>query len=99
MASRVDLHNLLKQLLGIDNVYYQAPARMDYPAIKYTKLRPDVKYANDKKYLNKKAYQIIVISRRPDDPVIDKILALPLSSYDRWYAADGLNHDVITLYF
>lgn len=101
MASRADLQKELETLLGSRNVYYQPPEsiKMMYPAIRYKKSDIDVKRANDKTYMSKKKYEIIVIDRNPDNPVIEKILALPMSTYDRWYTADNLNHDVITLYY
>lgn len=100
MASRIDLHNKLVELLGNNHVYYQSPEslKMEYPCIRYSKSRPDVKYANDIKYINKACYEIIVIDKRPDNVVIDKILDLPYSMFDRHYTSDNLNHDVIILY-
>lgn len=101
MASRLQLQSKLEELLGSKNVYYQPPSsvRMNYPAIKYSKKKPDIKYANNMKYLKMNCYELIVISKTPDHPVIDAILDLPYSSHDRWYAVDNLNHDVITLYY
>ena len=101
MASRIELQNLLEKLLGSREVYYQSPGDndMNYPAIKYEKSDIDTKYADNMKYSNMKQYQIIVIDRLPDNPVIEKILELPYSSYDRPYKANNLNHDVITLYW
>lgn len=101
MASRVDLHNELKSLLGSNNVYYQAPesVKMEYPAIRYKRSDVDTKSANDKPYIHKNKYEIIVIDRKPDNPVIDKLLKLPMCTYDRSYTADNLNHDVLTLYY
>lgn len=101
MAKRLELQNKLEELLGSRNVYYQPPesVKMNYPGIRYSKVRIDTKYANNKKYISKTRYEIIVMDLRPDNPVIDKILELPYSSYDRSYVSDNLNHDVITLYF
>lgn len=101
MASRADLQKELETLLGSRNVYYQPPEtiKMEYPAIRYKKSDIDTKHANDKPYMHKKKYEIIVIDRKPDNPVIDKLLSLPMCTYDRWYTADNLNHDVITLYY
>lgn len=98
---RLELQSKLEELLGSKNVYYQPPAsvHMAYPAIRYEKVDIDSKYANNQKYINKTLYSITVISRLPDDPVIDKILELPNSSYDRWYPSDNFNHDVIKLYY
>ena len=101
MAKRQQLQSKLEELLGSKNVYYQPPAsgRMDYPAIRYSRSRIDSKFANNSKYSSKTRYEIIVIDRMPDNPVIEKILELPYSSYDRHYVSDNLNHDVITLYY
>lgn len=101
MASRLDLQTKLEELLGSRNVYYQPPEslKMEYPAIRYSKSKIESRYADDARYSSFTRYEIIVIDRKPDNPIIQKILDLPLSSYDRHYAADNLNHDVINLYF
>ena len=44
-------------------------------------------------------YEIIVISRKPDEPVIGKLEELPMCEWDNHYTADNLNHDVLTLYY
>ena len=72
---------------------------MQYDAIRYSKKTIDSKYANDRKYSMIDCYEIIVISRLPDNPVIKKLLSLPYCSYDRHYIADNLHHDVLTIYY
>nr|DAO53484.1 MAG TPA: tail completion protein [Caudoviricetes sp.] len=72
---------------------------MSYPAIKYSKSKIDTRKANNSTYSKLTRYEITVISKTPDHPVIDKLLELPYCSYDRPYKADGLNHDVLTLYY
>lgn len=101
MADRLDLQGLLEELLESRNVYYQPPesVKMQYPAIKYSKKNMQSVYANNSKYLMRDCYELIVISRNPDDPVIKKLLALPYCSYDRPYIADNLYHDVLTIYY
>ena len=101
MADRLELHSVLQELLGSSNVYYQPPEsiKMQYDAIRYSKKTIDSKYANDRKYSMIDCYEIIVISRLPDNPVIKKLLSLPYCSYDRHYVADNLHHDVITIYY
>ena len=101
MSSRTDLQNKLEELLESRNVYYQPPATvmMNYPAIVYSRKRIESKFANDAKYSKMNCYELIVIDRKPDNPVIDKLLDLPYSSFDRHYMADNLHHDVITLYY
>lgn len=101
MADRLDLQELLERMLGSSNVYYQPPenVKIKYPAIIYSKDGIDDVPADDTKYLINKSYEIIVVDRRPDNPVIDKLLSLPLSRYDRSYVHDNLHHDVIILYY
>lgn len=101
MADRLELHSLLEEMLDSKNVYYQPPesTKMQYDAIRYSKTNIRPVYANGGKYLMKDCYEIIVISKRPDNPVIKKLLSLPYCSYDRHYVADNLNHDVLTIYY
>lgn len=101
MADRLDLQGLLEELLESRNVYYQPPesVKMQYPAIRYSKKNIQSVYANNSKYLMRDCYELIVISRSPDHPVIKKLLALPYCSYDRPYVADNLYHDVLTIYY
>lgn len=91
----------LEEILGSRNVYYQPPEslKMEYPAIRYSKSNIRSTYADNVKYKLYDCYEIIVIDRRPDSKVIDKILELPLSYHNRRYTANNLNHDSITLYF
>lgn len=101
MADRLDLQSLLEELLGSKNVYYQPPetTKMQYDAIRYSKKNIRTTYANGSKYSMRDCYELIVIAKRPDNPVIKKLLALPYCSYDRHYVADNLNHDVLTIYY
>lgn len=101
MPNRLDLQSLLEDMLGSKNVYYQPPEsiKMQYDAIRYSKKIIRSTYANDGKYSMLDCYELIVIAKRPDNPVIKKLLALPYCSYDRHYVADNLNHDVLTIYY
>lgn len=100
MSSRTELQNKLEELLESRSVYYQAPAtiQMKYPAIRYSKKDIEGRHADNRIYSKMNCYELIVISKTPDHPVIEKLLELPYCSYDRWYAADNLNHDVLTIY-
>lgn len=101
MANRLDLQSLLEELLGSRNVYYTPPEsiKMQYPAIRYSKKKIESVHADDSKYLMRDCYELIVISRTPDHPVIKRLLALPYCGYDRPYVADNLYHDVLTIYY
>ena len=101
MTNRLDLQSLLEELLGSRNVYYTPPEsiKMQYPAIRYSKKKIESVHADDSKYLMRDCYELIVISRTPDHPVIKQLLALPYCSYHRPYVADNLYHDVFTIYY
>lgn len=101
MGSRIDLQTLLETLLESENVYYDPPTSlsMKYPAIRYSKSDIDTVYANNSTYKSMKRYEIIVIDKKADNPVIEKLLNLPYCSFDRHYKSDNLNHDVLTLYY
>lgn len=97
---RTELHNKLLEICP--NVYYQAPRddRMVHPCIKYELNRPTIKHANNKIYKFDKRYQVMYITKNPDDPVIDELLyLLPHISWDRQYKSNNLYHNVYELYF
>ena len=95
------LQSKLEELLGSENVYYQPPesVKMQYPAIRYHRTTFDSRFANNSVYTKLNSYELIVISRRPDDPVIEKLLKLPYCRHTRNYHSDNLEHDVFPLYF
>ena len=99
--TRLTLQTELENLLGSKNVYYQPPEnlKMEYPCIRYSKSEIRDIYANNRKYISNDVYDLVVISKKPDNPVIKKILDLPYSEFDRHYVSDNLNHDSIILYF
>ena len=101
MSKRLELHNKLVTLFGNNHVYYQPPEnlKMEYPCIRYSKSDITSRHADNINYVNKTSYEIVVIDKHPDNAVIEKILELPLSSYDRHYISDNLNHDVIRIYY
>lgn len=101
MADRLELQSLLEELLESRNVYYMPPegTKMQYDAIRYAKQNIRKDYANNGAYSMKDEYELIVIAKLPDHPVIKKLLALPYCSHVRHYVANNLNHDVMTIYY
>ena len=99
--TRIEFHNKLIELFGSNNVYYQPPEnlKMEYPAIRYSKSDMEDIYANNIKYISRDVYDLVVIDKKPDNPVIKKLLELPYSEFDRHYVADGLNHDIIRIFY
>jgi hypothetical protein len=56
-------------------------------------------YANDKPYLHRIRYEITVIDNNPDSEIPAKIGTLPMSSFERHYTKDNLNHDIYNIYY
>jgi hypothetical protein len=101
MAQRLQLHSILKTILGSTNVYFQPPAsvQMQYPAIVYHRDNDKVAHANGKPYNRRIRYKVTVIDRDPDSLIPGVISLLPLCKFDRAYTADQLNHDVFNIFF
>ena len=99
MGSRLELHKVLVDILGSENVYYDPPTTMEYPAIQYNRSKIDTKKANNQTYIKTNCYTVTVIDWMPDNESIEKLLKLPMCSYDRGYVSDGLHHDVLQLYY
>jgi hypothetical protein len=99
MGTRLELHAIL---LGITpEVYYQPPEsyKMEYPCIRYRRSNLAISHANNKPYKKAIGYQLTVISRQPDDPILDLVSNLPSCAFDRGYVSKNLHHDVYNIYY
>lgn len=96
---RLDIQTLLKTLC--DNVYFQPPENLQlvYPCIIYKRDSGVTEFADDNPYRYSKRYLVTVVDQDPDSPIPDKIAALPSSTFNRFYTADNLNHDVFNVFF
>ena len=101
MAQQPELQALLITILGNENVYFQPPPslKMQYPCIVYRRDSEFAQHADNFPYKRKKRYQVIHIDRDPNSLVPDRIGALSMCVFDRFYTADNLNHDVYKLFF
>lgn len=100
MDKRLELHEMLCEMLGSRNVYFQPPEsiKLTYPAIVYSRKNFENRHADNTVYRQYISYEIIVIDPNPESECVQKIAMLPLCTFDRHYKADNLNHDVFTLY-
>lgn len=99
MGLRLDLHATL--LTIVPNVYFQPgpTVTMKYPCIIYSRDTMNIDHANNKPYKHLTRYQVTVVDRDPDSTLPGEVAKLPTCSYDRFYTADNLNHDVFQLFF
>lgn len=101
-ARRLALHARLMTILGSGNVYFQPPnnLKMVFPCIRYERAQGDSKFAGNRLYLYKQKYELTLILQDPDGSgFLEKLLEMPMTTHDRSFAADNLNHDVFTTYF
>ena len=99
MAPRLELQSVLEGLT--DHVYFQPPEniQMQYPCILYSRDGSSADHADNGLYRHAKRYQVTVVDRDPDTEITDMVEALPFVSFERFFAADDLNHYVFTLFF
>lgn len=101
------LQGLLEEFLVLDpegfaeNVHFQPPSgiEMGFPAITYSRSQAVTEFADNLPYRRGQSYTVTVIHHDPDNRVKDKVAAMPYCTFERWYANDGLNHDVYNLFF
>lgn len=104
---RYELQSILEDILETDDagrrdsVHFQPPdgVQMHYPAIVYNREAEVTVFADNLPYRRTETYTVTVIHLDPDNRVRDLVAALPYCAHQRWYATDGLNHDVYKLSF
>lgn len=101
MASRLKLHEILCEVLGSRNVYFNPPAslKMQYPAIVYNRKRIDNEHADNSVYIRNCAYELTVIDLDVDSEIVERVSKLPMCSFDRNFKSDNLDHNTFTLYY
>lgn len=101
MASRLNLHEELCEVLGSRNVYFQPPEslKLNFPCIIYERVGADQMKADDTNYITQKRYTVTVIDKDPDSIIPEKVGALQYASYDRTFVSNNMNHDVYKIYY
>lgn len=101
MASRLNLHEELCEILGSRNVYFQPPEslKMQYPCIRYSISGMPKLNANNKVYTKTcNTYTITVMDTDPDSDISTCILNhFSMVRFDRTYTSNNLNHHVLTV--
>lgn len=101
MASRLELHEKLVNILGTRYVYFQPPEsiKMKYPAIVYERSDIPNKFANDNVYLQTIKYKVTVVDSDPDSEIVERMSKFKTARFEKHYVSDGLNHDTFTIYY
>lgn len=99
---RLELHQILSEVLGSTRVYFQPPEniKINYPCVIYARNYANARHADNNTYSFRYRYQITYIDREPDSDFPERLIQrLPMCVYDRHYTADNLNHEVLNVYY
>lgn len=103
MDQYLALRNMLLDTLPSDakNLYYQPPdgMRVEYPCIIYGLVDMETKYADNNPYTVTKMYKITIIDKNPLSDIVGAVALLPLCKFNRFFAADDLNHFIFKIYY
>lgn len=101
MLSQSEIHELLSDILGNDNVYFQPPenVKIKYPCIICTRDLISTNFADNLPYKHDDRYNVMLIDRNLNSSIPDELKALPKSRFDRNYTSDNLYHTVFKIYF
>ena len=101
--TRQTLHQKLCEVLGEDlkdHCYYDPPARMKFPCIRYENSKDEILYGDNKRYKLEREWTITIIDPDPDSKIPAKLMeTFDYCTKDREFAADGLHHFIYTLYY
>ncbi|SRR6188472_1936550 len=99
---QLKLQALLSETVGDGVAVYFQPKiniTLQYPCVIYKRDSAVTQFADNRPWFRKKRYQVMVIDRDVNSPIPDKIADLPGCTFNRFYTADNLNHDVFNLFF
>lgn len=98
---RLELHEILCDILGSRNCYFSPPAslHMKFPCIRYDITAFDTDKADNINYRLSNRYTLTYIDKDVDSDTPYQLLQLPYCSLDRTYAIDNMKHWVFTLYY
>lgn len=99
MGKRLDLDNVLRNLIGNGNVYFQPPPslKMHFPCIVYERVRINTEFADNKPYHLQKIYQVTYINTDPDSDLPMQIASLPCCVFEREYTSENKYYNVFRL--
>lgn len=99
MGSRLELHEVLKGVLGTNNVYFQPPPslKMHFPCIVYERVRINTRFADNDPYHLYDVYQVTFIGTDPDSDIPKKLSKLSRTVFERFYINDNKYYNVFRI--
>lgn len=102
MDRRLKLHQVLIDASGLNpkQVYYQPHenVRLVYPCIVYSLDGVRTNPADNTAYTKTRGYQVTLLERDPDSPIVDRMLDLPMCTFSTSFVRDNLYHHLFRIY-
>ena len=103
MRTWSQLQEILQEIMGPNHkVYFQPPEnlKLSYPCIVFGRNDAYVHHADNNPYMMSKRYSVTLMTKSADNDVyLDKILELPMCSFEREFKSDGIVHELFNIYF
>lgn len=103
MRTWSQLQEILQEIMGPNHkVYYQPPEnlKLSYPCIVYERSNGLSQFADDIPYKTSKRYAVTLMCKTADnDLYVDKLMELPMCTFDREFKSEGIVHSVFNIYF
>ena len=96
MKTRAEIQELLEEVLGSKNVYFQPPTNtsLKYPCIVYKFERFNVRHADNKPYFVTSRWHIHHMYKNPKNDLKEKfVFEVPFCEFDRRIVSDGVYND------
>jgi len=81
------------------NVYYNpiSNVKLTYPCIIYRRKGIHQRHADNVNYHSHTSYQITIIDKRVDSPVVDKLLENQYCTYNNEFISENMVHTIMTI--
>lgn len=99
MGNRLKIDDILRDVLGSGNVYFQPPPnlKMNFPCITYRKDRITTRFADNSPYHLHDVYEVTYIGTDPDSDMPDKIARLDKCIFESAYTNDNKYYSVFRI--
>lgn len=101
LEKRLELHEILCDVLGSRNVYFQPPEnlKMKFPCIIYEHDNNYIAHADNRKYSKMRKYTITIVTNDPDTDIPEKLDEIPFTEFNRRFVADNMHNIVYSIYY
>lgn len=103
MSKRMHIQDLLEKAVTKLGESYKiiynpnSSSKLTYPCILYRRHGIHKRHADNKRYYSHETYQLTIIDKRVDSPIIDVLLDNPHCRYQHEFIVDNMNHTILEI--